>query len=220
MFFFGHERYVVRKIKTAQKEIFLTFDDGPDPDLTPQVLDLLRETKAHASFFVIGEKAQAHPEILQRILREGHSVLSHSLDHRYDLYFRGKDSLKTWLQKSLLQLEQQTGVKQSVFRPPAGVLTPPLIQAARELKIPLVLWNHRFYDTALPWTENRAAKNAATLVPGDIVLLHDRQRKQNRTLFLKTLRKYLQEVQQRGYLCASLSNSILQNEVQDVQHSK
>ena len=122
MFFFKKNPLILRKIHSAGKEIFLTFDDGPEPDLTPQILDLLREFHARATFFVIGDRARQHPQLLHRLLAEGHGVLSHSRDHRYGHYFQGQESLRRWLAASLQDLEAQTGRAQKSFRPPAGVL--------------------------------------------------------------------------------------------------
>jgi peptidoglycan/xylan/chitin deacetylase (PgdA/CDA1 family) len=219
MFFFKENPLLIRKIRSTQKEVFLTFDDGPDPELTPKVLDLLREEKAHAAFFVIGDAAKKYPELISRMQNEGHSVLSHSKDHGYAYFFRNKDVLKNWLQESLQELSQLTGLEQKAFRPPAGVLTPPLLQTAQELAIPLVLWNHRFFDTALVWTEEKALSSLEKLRPGDIILLHDRQKSSHHDLFLKTLRKYLQEAQERGYRWSALSNSMIETEVQNARQS-
>jgi peptidoglycan/xylan/chitin deacetylase (PgdA/CDA1 family) len=214
MFFFKKSPWIIRNIQSSQKDIFLTFDDGPDAVLTPLVLDLLREFGVQATFFVIGAKARQHPELIQRMLAEGHGVLSHSSDHRYERYFQGKRILKTWLSESLQELGQQTKSTQTSFRPPAGVLTPPLLEAAEELRVPLILWNHRFFDTTLRWSEEKALKSAERLKAGDIVLLHDHQRPERRKNFLQTLRKYLHQIQERGYVCRSLSENLIQQEVQ------
>lgn len=220
MFFFRRNPLIIRKIHTVKPEIFLTFDDGPTKELTPRILDLLQEAQVTATFFVIGRKAQENPKILKRMLAEGHTVLSHSLDHRYDLYFRGKERLKTWLRESLQSLDLQTGLRQRAFRPPAGVLTPPLVAAAQEMNIPLVLWNHRFFDTTFLWTEDMALKSARSLNSGDIILLHDCQKPAHQELFLKTLCKYLQAIASQGYVCRSLNDNLLLEETRAVATSQ
>ncbi|HXU44393.1 MAG TPA: polysaccharide deacetylase family protein, partial [Thermoanaerobaculia bacterium] len=75
--------------ETARGEIGLTFDDGPDPEVTPRVLDLLAERGAQASFFAIGKRVREHPEIAAEIARRGHRVENHTLHHRYDFSLRG-----------------------------------------------------------------------------------------------------------------------------------
>ncbi|UYL09608.1 polysaccharide deacetylase family protein [Bdellovibrio sp. SKB1291214] len=219
MFFFRKSPVIVRKIHSAKNEIYLTFDDGPTEDLTPQVLDLLKEMNAKANFFVIGDEARKHPDILKRIVQEGHGLFSHSLDHAYRNYFKGTAQVKNWIENSLADLNHQSKQPQKAFRPPAGILTPPLITAAEQLQCPLVLWSHRFFDTTHAFTEEKALASLKTLRSGDIILLHDRQKTEHQELFLKTLRKYLQETQTQGYRCACLSDSVLQEEVLYASHS-
>ncbi|QDK46248.1 hypothetical protein DOM22_14290 [Bdellovibrio sp. ZAP7] len=220
MFFFRKSSLIVRRIHSAKNEIYLTFDDGPSEDLTPQVLDLLKELDAKASFFVIGYEARKHPEILKRIVSEGHGLFTHSLDHAYSNYFRSTAYVKNWIENSLADLNHQSGQPHKAFRPPAGVITPPLVKAAEQLQCPLVLWSHRFFDTAHEFTEDKAQANLKLLQPGDIILLHDRQNTGRQELFLKTLRKYLQDIQRQGYRCACLSDPVLQEEVLHASHSR
>lgn len=207
------DRGIVRRIQQKPEAVHLTFDDGPDA-LTPRVLDVLAKFNAKASFFVIGDKARSQKEILQRMTAEGHGVFSHSIDHDYRRYFAGPRALGEWLRQSLDDLAQTTGEAQKVFRPPAGILTPPLLTAAKAQKVPLVLWNHRFFDTAHAWTAKRAAPSLARIQNGDIVLLHDRQRADREIIFIETLTTYLQNLKDRGYVCKPLNNKILEAEVQ------
>lgn len=202
---------VLRKLPCIEKQIYLTFDDGPCPETTPHVLDLLYAHGAQGNFFVIGTRARQNPEILQRIKQEGHGIFSHSLDHDYRNYFKGKSGLKMWIQESLQDLEDQSGVVQSIFRPPAGVLTPPLVAAATELQIPLLLWNHRFFDSVSPWSEEKSIKSLQSFRSGDIVLLHDWQRQKNRDIFLRTLHLYLQGIRNQGYRCKKIETAKIQN---------
>ncbi len=219
MFFFRKSPLIVRRIHSAKNEIYLTFDDGPSEDLTPKVLDLLKDCGAQASFFVIGDEARKHPGLLKRIVSEGHGLFTHSLDHAYSNYFRSTAVIKNWIENSLADLNHQSGQPHVAFRPPAGVITPPLVKAAEQLHCPLVLWNHRFFDTAHEFTDDKATASLKNLKPGDIVLLHDRQKTVRQELFLKTLRKYLQDIQRQGYRCACLSDSVLQEEVLHASHS-
>lgn len=206
MFAFGCKSYLIRTIKTSGKEIFLTFDDGPCPESTPLVLDILKHEKVKASFFVIGDRARQNPEIIKRTLAEGHSIFSHSLDHNCRNYFRNENDVLKWLQVSLADLSNQTALVQKVFRPPAGVLTPPLLKAAQRLKVPLILWNHRFYDSVFSWNQVKAQKSIKRLAGGDIILLHDAQKQRHRNIFLKTLSYYLQTLRSEGFQCIAISH--------------
>ncbi len=182
----------IRRLEVTEKVLFLTFDDGPDPECTPQVLDLLAEHRAKATFFVVGEKALQHRTLLDRILREGHSVGDHSWDHLYRWYFSPKEELREWIlhsQENLRDLVNRTPVG---FRSPAGVITPPLRNILQGEGIPLILWNTRFYDAVFPWRTPRALGSLRNTRRGSVVLLHDRQRDESRRKeFLATLNAYL-----------------------------
>lgn len=204
MFYFKSSPFVIKKIKTTNAEVYLTFDDGPSCDLTEKILDLLKTENAKASFFVIGDRAVQNPEIIYRALAEGHAVLSHSIDHDYKKYFQGVIQLKEWLQISLQQLKNTFNLESNIFRPPAGVLTPPLVQAAAELNLRLVLWNHRFFDTRFTWTRTKADRSLARMKSGDIVLLHDFQNPRHHDQFLQTLGYFIREIHKKNFICAVL----------------
>jgi peptidoglycan/xylan/chitin deacetylase (PgdA/CDA1 family) len=192
MFVFRSSPLIVRRIQTSERQVFLTFDDGPTEDFTPRVLDKLAEAKVVATFFVIGEHARKCPQLIKRIQEEGHGLFSHSMDHGYSQYFAGRAKLQPWLDTSLQDFRQQTGLHHHAFRPPLGLITPPLLRLCEEIKLPLILWNHRFFDTVFPWTASKARKSAHRLHPGDIILLHDRQKPAFQNTFLETLDFYLQ----------------------------
>lgn len=212
--------YVIQKLHSnSLKHVYLTFDDGPDPRSTPAILDLLEQLQISATFFVIGNQARIHSDLIRRMLLAGHEVFSHSIDHRYAHYFKAEAALRQWIEASLKDLEQITQRPQTVFRPPAGVLTPPLLCAARSLQAPLVLWNHRFFDTVLEWNMRRAEKSLRRLAPGDLILLHDRQKTHRLDRFLFTLKNYIQSAQDHGFELKALSNNLLQQEISHVSSS-
>lgn len=214
MFYLRSHPLIIKNIRGLRgKNIYLSFDDGPDSRFTSQILDLLAQEQWKASFFVIGNEAKNNLDLVKRMLAEGHSVLSHSKDHQYLHYFKNKDHLKNWLRDSLEDLSQITGQEQKAFRPPAGILTPPLLQAAEEMKIPLILWNQRFYDTVWPLTEKKVVKNLPRLSSGDIVLLHDRQPLQRQQAFIEILKKYIQEMKAHNYQGDSLSSSLISQQL-------
>lgn len=204
---------IIRRISSAPSEVYLTFDDGPDENFTPKVLDVLAEENWKATFFVVGQRAQKNQSLIQRMQIDGHGIMSHSIDHAYWHFFRSANHLKSWIQNSLTDLSQLTQQQQTAFRPPAGVITPPLLKATSELKTPLVLWKHRFYDTVHHLTLEKIEKNSAEIKAGDIVLLHDRQNPKRQKIFLASLRQYLQNLKKYGYTGAALSNSQIAKEI-------
>jgi peptidoglycan/xylan/chitin deacetylase (PgdA/CDA1 family) len=192
----------------ATREIFLTFDDGPDETGTPQVLELLAKHKVKATFFVVAERAKEHHALLAQIQQTGHAIGNHSLDHRYGPYFHRSAYLKRWLGDAENILSQLTGAPTVGFRPPAGVQTPELHRAARELGLPIILWNERFFDSVFRWDVTAALKSSHRLTPGSIVLLHDRQKPKNLSLFLRTLGIYIEALSKRGFEFRALSRAL------------
>lgn len=190
---------IQRKVSGATKSLYLTFDDGPHPEDTFIVLDILDFYKVKATFFLVAEKALQYASITQEIQRRGHAIGNHSLDHRYGVFFRGKVALSEWV----LQAEkifQSLGVAPIVgFRPPVGIVTPELKTVLQELKMPLILWNTRFFDSLWRWTEAKALRALKNIQPGSIILLHDVQRAKNKASFQKTLKFFIARAQEQNW---------------------
>ena len=206
---------VVRKIECEVsandlKPLYLTFDDGPDPDSTPEVLDALQERGMKATFFVVAEHARKTPALLARIVNEGHAIGNHSLDHTYRRLFRGKAALKGWVEDAEKILGDLIGKPTIGFRPPNGILTPELKRALNELQMPIVYWNVRFYDTLFAWTEKKALRSLDKTEAGSIVLLHDRQNQDKLPLFLRTFSVYSKHLQQAGFQCRALNRDLIE----------
>jgi peptidoglycan-N-acetylglucosamine deacetylase len=215
VFYFKKDPLVVRRLENLKKsEVFLTFDDGPDFTQTTEVLDLLAEAQWTASFFVIGKKAAEQKNLIRRMLQEGHGVMSHSEDHDYSHFFKSKSHLKTWIQNSLVHLSEITLLPQTVFRPPAGILTPPLIETARDLGVPLVLWNQRYFDSLWALKKGSVKKNVSQINPGDIVLFHDVQRPRNQKNFIQVLNLYIQQLKALGFTGKALTNQLILDQAQ------
>ena len=189
----------VRKISTNEKEIFLTFDDGPNEKTTPLILDVLAECKIKATFFVVANKFASSPQIAKRIQQDGHAIGNHSLDHKYAAFFLGKSHMKDWILRSETKLKD-CGVFSNVgFRPPVGIRTPELFWALKQLQLPLILWNVRYYDSFLPWTQTRAIHSLKTMSAGSIILLHDDRSQRSTISFTYTLRRFIQEAQSQNF---------------------
>jgi peptidoglycan/xylan/chitin deacetylase (PgdA/CDA1 family) len=199
---------VIRHISSRPGSVFLTFDDGPDSANTERVLDILKAADARATFFLIANKIAGQERLVQRIHQEGHAIGNHSWDHRYRNYFKSRRSLRQWVEQANREFKR-VGIAESVgFRPPAGVVTPPLKKVLRELGEPLVLWNERFYDTVRAWTAKKAVSSAERLTGGSVVLLHDRRRVADQHEFFSSLELYIDQIRLRGLNCHSLSRAL------------
>jgi peptidoglycan/xylan/chitin deacetylase (PgdA/CDA1 family) len=152
----------------------LTFDDGPDPDTTPRVLDALRRAGARATFFVIGEKAERHPEIVRRMVAEGHLVALHGYRHDRLYAFKSPSAVADDIRRAADVVEAATGVRPRWFRPPLGYVSPRTAAGARRAGVEIVGWTARALD-GLAGRSPRAVvmRLAPALTDRAILLLHD-----------------------------------------------
>jgi peptidoglycan/xylan/chitin deacetylase (PgdA/CDA1 family) len=157
----------------SQKRIALTFDDGPDPSSTPQLLELLREQKVPAAFFCVGRRVAANPEIAAQIASDGHLVENHSYAHSNLTNFYSAARLQTELAQTQAVIEKAVGVAPNFFRPPVGLSNPGTFRAARNLDLQVIGWTVRSLDTVIASPEKIVARIARGLQPGAIILLHD-----------------------------------------------
>ncbi len=157
----------------ARGEIALTIDDGPDPTVTPAVLDLLDRHGARATFFCIARQAERHPDLLADIVRRGHSVQNHSLRHRHTFSLLGPRGYARELADSQAVLTRLTGQAPRFFRAPAGLRNPFLDPVLHRLGLTLASWTRRGYDTRERDPQRVLARLTRGLAAGDILLLHD-----------------------------------------------
>ncbi len=157
----------------SRGELALTIDDGPDPEVTPQVLDILDHHSAKATFFCVGDKAAAYPELLREIVRRGHAVENHTQRHAHSFAFWGIAGFATELCAAQRTLAEITGVPPRFFRAPAGMRNPLLEPVLARLGLRLVSWSVRGYDTRTSDAAKVLRRIERRLRPGAIVLLHD-----------------------------------------------
>jgi len=189
---------------TTNKQIALTFDDGPHPVYTPQVLELLRRHHAKATFFCIGKNVSQYFDIVKQIHDAGHTVGNHSYSHAQTIDFHGKRSWLDELQQTDDAIAQAIGRKPRFFRPPYGVTTPHLANAIRSSSHRVVGWHVRPYDTQESRSPNRIAQNILRKVkPGAIILLHDTHDR-----IVPVLEQLLPELYQRGYTLVTVAELI------------
>ena len=153
--------------------VAMTFDDGPHPTLTPKLLDLLAQKKIKATFFVLGENAQRHPEILKRAVAEGHEIGNHSWSHSH-LAKLPDESVRSELQRTDDVISQAIGAHPKLMRPPYGELTPKQRQWVNsEFGYRIILWDVDPLDWKEPGPSVVAQRIIRDTKPGSIMLSHD-----------------------------------------------
>jgi peptidoglycan-N-acetylglucosamine deacetylase len=157
----------------ARREICLTFDDGPHPVHTPQVLDLLDVAQARASFFCIAKQAQQHPALLREIVARGHSVENHTFTHPHLFSLYGPQRIKREISDAQKLLSDTTGVAPRFFRPVAGFANPFVAPVVAEMGLILATWTRRGFDTRDCHFSRVLQRLSNGLVAGDILLMHD-----------------------------------------------
>jgi peptidoglycan/xylan/chitin deacetylase (PgdA/CDA1 family) len=157
----------------ARGEFALTLDDGPDPEITPAVLDLLAASGTHATFFCIAARAAAQPALLRRIVAAGHSVQNHSHVHRHHFSLLGPRGFAREIGRAQQVLADITGTLPHCFRAPAGLRNPFLDPVLHRLGLHLVSWTRRGYDTREADPARVLGRLTRGLGAGDILLLHD-----------------------------------------------
>ena len=158
---------------TARQEIAITIDDGPDPEVTPAVLDLLDAHQARATFFVIASAAVRHPVLCREIVRRGHSVQNHSDRHTHAFSLLGPRGLAREIGAAQARIGDVVGIAPRWFRAPAGLRNPLLALVLDRLGLELVSWTRRGFDTVRREPAVVLARLCAGLGAGDILLLHD-----------------------------------------------
>ncbi len=161
-----------RRGSPAYRKMALTFDDGPDPDWTPRVLDVLAEKRVRASFFLVGERAARAPDTVRRIAAEGHEVASHAWSHR-SLWFLGPGATEREVARTHELLGDLAGNAPRHFRPPWGMLNASLFGALRRHGERLVLWSIQPEGLRPVAPEAQVNHVLERAHPGAIVDLHD-----------------------------------------------
>jgi peptidoglycan/xylan/chitin deacetylase (PgdA/CDA1 family) len=166
---------LVRLPRSSRENGFvaLTFDDGPDPYVTPRVLDLLDRYGARASFFCIGQRATAYPDIVRDIVRRGHSVENHSHRHPHCFAFYLPHALKREIDDAQVAMESITGIKPRFFRAPMGLRSPGLDPVVVRSALLYVSWTRRGWDCVSRSPAMVLRRITRSLVAGDVILLHD-----------------------------------------------
>jgi len=153
--------------------VAITIDDGPDPDVTPQVLAQLAEHGAHATFFCVGERVERYADLARDIVSRGHDIENHSQRHRHNFSLMGPSGMSAEISRGQDSILRVTGSSPRFFRAPAGLRNPFLDPVLTRLRLSLVSWTRRGFDTVNPNADAVYRRLTNHLRDGDILLLHD-----------------------------------------------
>lgn len=182
-------------------EVALTIDDGPDPQVTPAVLDLLDTHRARATFFCIARQVEAHPALAREILARGHGLQNHTHAHRHHFSLLGPAGFRREIARAQNAFVNVTGLRPAFFRAPAGLRNPFLDPVLHRLGLTLVSWTRRGFDTRERRPDRVLARLTRGLAGGDILLLHDGHAMRGdggRPVVLDVLPRLLSQVHQAG----------------------
>lgn len=191
----------------ARGEIALTFDDGPDPEVTPEVLNILDKWGAKATFFCIGRKAEVHSNLVAEIVRRGHLVENHSHEHSNAFALMGPRTMGREVERAQTTLARCSGTTPVFFRAPAGIRNLWLNGVLASRGLHLVSWTRRGFDTVTRNPSKIAKRLARNLAGGDVILLHDTSGSRavnGRPVVLETLPMFLEEAKSRGLRAIAL----------------
>ncbi len=193
----------------SEKEIALSFDDGPNREYTPQILSTLAKFNAPATFFVIGKNIQGNESILKQMDVEGHSIGNHSYTHSFYVDFKSLQGFKNELNQTAETVFNIIGKRMKLFRPPYGVTTPSLVKASNLLNYSIIGWTIRSFDTTANTAQTITRRVQAQIKPGAIILFHDTSDKT-----IQVLKQTLNFAKENGYKIVSVEQ-LLQIEAYD-----
>lgn len=205
-YFFPH---IIWWVENSENMVALTFDDGPSPQFTPKLLEILDEFEVKATFFVIGTHAEKNPGLIKLIHRKGHEIESHSYSHHL-LWFKSEDFITAEIDKNERILQQIVGIKPKFFRPPMGLWSSKLLKKLESRGYKAVIGDVYPRDPWNPGAE-RIFKRVISLVEsGSIIILHDGSARSrgDRTQTLQAVPEIIRVLKKRGFKFVTLSRLV------------
>lgn len=204
-----YENIVIKKGNENEKLIALTFDDGPDEDFSPQILDILNKYNAKATFFVVGEKVGWHPEIVKRAYSEGHEIGNHTFTH-INVEKNSENIILKEIEKTQQAIKEAIGIEPILFRPPYRAISRPMFEIVKSKDMKVVLWSDLdARDWSNPGVYNIVKTIEEKAHNGSIVLLHDYNTIRNsKSQTIQALEQIIPEMQSKGYKFVTVSEII------------
>jgi chitin deacetylase len=200
------------KLSPAQKVIALTFDDGPWPESTTQVLDILKQNNIKGTFFVVGQNVKNYPDLLKRVNAEGHAIGNHTWHHWY--HVMNQQAAAYEINHTTDLIYKTTGVKTNLFRPPGGMMHNGVAAYARNKKYAVVMWSSDSVDYSQPAVPKLVDNVFRQAKPGGIVLMHDGGGNRSRTV--QALPEIIARFRKQGYRFVTIPELL---EMQDKEPS-
>lgn len=191
---------VVTSFQTSEKEVWLTIDDGPDPQDTPAILEALAQHGAKATFFMIGQRASEHPELVDQVFAAGHSIGSHTHTHPVGAFWAaGRRRVVSELDNSLQALKRK-GQQVQLYRSPVGIKNFFLRRALKERRLTCTAWTIRSGDALSRSVDEVVARVARELKPGAVILMHEGAQ-MDVAMRVEAICRVLNILDQQGYRC-------------------
>lgn len=187
------------KVENKNNEVAITFDDGPDPENTLIILEILKKHGILATFFCIGHKIQDQCKIIQSIIDEGHLIGNHSFTHHFFFDLKSEKEMIDELKQTNQSVIDCTGKEMKYFRPPYGVTNPNLAKAIKATNLYSIGWSVRPMDTVAKSDKKLIASIVENLKSGDIIVLHDTSK-----ITLKNLEQIIISIKSKGFCIVSL----------------
>ncbi|MDD4899567.1 MAG: polysaccharide deacetylase family protein [Candidatus Omnitrophica bacterium] len=204
----------IYRVPESKKLVAITFDDGPSPVWTPQILDALKKANIKATFFMIGEHVLKYPEIARRVAAEGHEIGNHTFDHHVLIYYK-MDELEKEVNEGEAVIKQVTGVTTNYFRPPKAWLTNSEKKKLKEMGYQVILWSLNSKDWVTFDDKYMIRYLVHHIHPGDIILFHDAggvfsTEGGDRHETVLTITRLAEKLRDRGYEFVTISELLKQ----------
>jgi len=204
-----YEDIIIRKGNDNEKVIALTFDDGPDIDFTPQILDILKKHDVKATFFVVGEKVGWNPELLRREYDEGHEIGNHTFTH-INVSKRGYREIEKEIIDTQQAIKKVIGQEPKLFRPPYRAISKEMCSIIKEKNMNIILWSNLDpRDWSNPGVYYIANTITSKVENGNIILLHDYNNLRNlKSQTIQALDVVIPKLKEKGYKFVTVSQLI------------